>query len=52
MNERMTFAVGDIHGCFEELKSLLDVCRKSAGDIEHDFIILGDYVDRGPPLTR
>jgi serine/threonine protein phosphatase 1 len=48
MNERMTFAIGDIHGCFEELKSLLDACRKSAGDIEHDFLFLGDYVDRGP----
>ncbi|MHC2253177.1 hypothetical protein ACVILK_002869 [Bradyrhizobium embrapense] len=48
MNERMTFAIGDIHGCFEELRSLLDVCRKSAANIEHDFLFLGDYVDRGP----
>jgi serine/threonine protein phosphatase 1 len=48
MNERMTFAIGDIHGCLEELRSLLDACRKSAGDIEHDFLFLGDYVDRGP----
>ncbi|MCP3476715.1 metallophosphoesterase [Bradyrhizobium sp. CCGUVB1N3] len=44
----MTFAVGDIHGCFEELRSLLDACRSSAGDIEHNFLFLGDYVDRGP----
>lgn len=48
MNELITFAIGDIHGCFEELRSLLDICRKSAGDIEHDFLFLGDYVDRGP----
>lgn len=48
MNERMTFAIGDIHGCFEELKSLLDACRSSAGDVTHDFLFLGDYVDRGP----
>lgn len=48
MSKRITFAIGDIHGCFEELRSLLDTCRKSAGDIEHDFLFLGDYVDRGP----
>jgi len=46
--ERTTFAIGDIHGCFEELRSLLAFCRKSAGDIPHDFLFLGDYVDRGP----
>jgi serine/threonine protein phosphatase 1 len=48
MDERMTFAVGDIHGSMEELRSLLDFCRKIAGEIEHDFVFLGDYVDRGP----
>jgi serine/threonine protein phosphatase 1 len=48
MNERMTFAIGDIHGCFEELRSLLEICRSSAGAIAHDFQFLGDYVDRGP----
>src|SRR5262249_1634728 len=48
MSKRITFAIGDIHGCFEELRSLLDICRKSAGRIEHDFLCLGDYVDRGP----
>jgi serine/threonine protein phosphatase 1 len=48
MGERITFAIGDIHGCFEELRSLLAFCRKSAGDIPHDFLFLGDYVDRGP----
>lgn len=48
MSKHITFAIGDIHGCFEELRSLLDICRKSAGRIEHDFLCLGDYVDRGP----
>jgi len=52
MNERMTFAVGDIHGCFDELRSLLAACRKSARDIEHDFLFLGDYVDRGPASNQ
>jgi len=27
---------------------LLAFCRKSAGDTQHDFLFLGDYVDRGP----
>jgi len=48
VSKRITFAIGDIHGCFEELRSLLAFCRKSAGDIEHDFLCLGDYVDRRP----
>jgi serine/threonine protein phosphatase 1 len=48
MDERITFAIGDIHGCFEELRALLDICRSSASDVAHDFLFLGDYVDRGP----
>ena len=40
-----TFAIGDIHGCYEEFEKLL-------GDIGIDFstdklIMLGDYIDRG-----
>ncbi|MBR0778918.1 serine/threonine protein phosphatase [Bradyrhizobium diazoefficiens] len=52
MDERITFAIGDIHGCFEELRALLDICRSSAGDVAHDFLFLGDYVDRGPASDR
>jgi serine/threonine protein phosphatase 1 len=48
MPMRLTFAIGDIHGCFDELRSLLALCRRSAGSAEYDFILLGDYVDRGP----
>ena len=41
---KKTFAVGDIHGCLEELDDLLD--RMSPG--EDDLIVfLGDYIDRG-----
>jgi serine/threonine protein phosphatase 1 len=40
-----TLAIGDIHGCSQALRALLDAV-KAADD---DFIItLGDYVDRGP----
>jgi serine/threonine protein phosphatase 1 len=48
MAKHLTFAIGDIHGCFDELRSLLDFCGRSAGAIEHGFVLLGDYVDRGP----
>jgi len=41
-----TVVVGDIHGCLEEFKGLLDLC---AYNKETDRLILaGDIVDRGP----
>jgi serine/threonine protein phosphatase 1 len=48
MPKHLTFAIGDIHGCFEELRSLVDSCRRNAGQADYDFVLLGDYVDRGP----
>lgn len=41
-----TFAIGDIHGCFDQLKALVSKIEASrpAGKI----VFLGDYVDRGP----
>ena len=40
-----TYAIGDLHGCPEELDVLLE-----ALDLQHDdaLVFLGDYVDRGP----
>jgi serine/threonine protein phosphatase 1 len=39
------FAVGDVHGCREELDRLLDALPLE----DHDHLVfLGDYVDRGP----
>jgi serine/threonine protein phosphatase 1 len=44
------FAVGDVHGCVEELQALLgtvaDLARESAG--KRRLVWLGDMVDRGP----
>jgi serine/threonine protein phosphatase 1 len=43
---RRILAVGDIHGCFDKLTSLLD---KIAPDPEEDTLLfIGDYIDRGP----
>jgi serine/threonine protein phosphatase 1 len=48
--DKLTYAIGDIHGCHDLLKRLLD-------DIHHDaerrggaarIVFLGDYIDRGP----
>ncbi|UWU16137.1 metallophosphoesterase family protein [Rhizobium sullae] len=41
-----TFAVGDIHGCLEPLREMLDRIRAyaRAGTV----VFIGDYIDRGP----
>ena len=40
-----TFIIGDIHGCYDELRDLLD---KAALTSEDRIIILGDLYNRGP----
>lgn len=39
------FAVGDVHGCVDELGALLGEIAPGPGDT---VVFLGDYVDRGP----
>jgi len=39
------YAIGDIHGCADELRLLLDHLQPGTGDT---VICLGDYIDRGP----
>ena len=40
--------VGDIHGCFEELKTLLNFLEKKADFSTADqLVFIGDYIDRG-----
>jgi serine/threonine protein phosphatase 1 len=40
------FAVGDIHGCYDKLRRLLD---KIPIDFAQDTLLfIGDYIDRGP----
>ncbi|MDY6903879.1 MAG: metallophosphoesterase family protein [Thermodesulfobacteriota bacterium] len=39
------FAVGDIHGCFDKLKHLMD--RVPINYDEDTLVFLGDYIDRG-----
>ena len=40
-----SFVIGDIHGCSDELRYLVDALPVHPGD---EIIFLGDYIDRGP----
>jgi calcineurin-like phosphoesterase family protein len=39
------FAIGDIHGCVDELTAMLNAIAPSRGDT---VVFVGDYIDRGP----
>jgi len=41
------YAIGDIHGCLEELKQILELIDNQI-EPEDEIVFLGDYVDRGP----
>ncbi len=43
--EGRLFAIGDIHGCPDELSAILKSIAPAAGDT---VVFVGDYVDRGP----
>ncbi|MHC2623300.1 serine/threonine protein phosphatase 1 [Bradyrhizobium huanghuaihaiense] len=47
-HELLTFAIGDIHGCFDKLVSLLAACDEIRGHRSAQFVLVGDYIDRGP----
>lgn len=44
-----TLAIGDVHGCFTALRTLLEAVQPGPGDV---LVTLGDYVDRGPDSKR
>jgi serine/threonine protein phosphatase 1 len=43
-----TVAVGDIHGCYNELLTLVDHIRKQTAGEDLKWVFVGDYIDRGP----
>lgn len=47
-----TYAVGDIHGCFDGLRLILDRIARHAGGEPHRVVMLGDYVNIGPDSAR
>ena len=52
MANLITFAVGDIHGCFDKLISLLNACDRISAGVEARYVFIGDYVDRGPDSRK
>lgn len=44
---RPLYAIGDIHGQFQELLRVLDLIERDGGK-DADVVFLGDYTDRGP----
>ncbi|ACG79488.1 diadenosine tetraphosphatase [Phenylobacterium zucineum HLK1] len=52
----LVYAVGDVHGCYDEMKALLgriaaDYAARARGR-RPVLIFLGDYVDRGPQSAK
>lgn len=50
------YAVGDIHGCYEELGDLFELIIEDIGDSyydsKHKIVFFGDYIDRGPDSAK
>lgn len=47
----VVYAIGDIHGCLDELRLLEKTIAEDAADVgdgERWLVTLGDYIDRGP----
>jgi serine/threonine protein phosphatase 1 len=43
-----TYAIGDVHGCADKLARLLELCRRQCGARAGRYVLVGDYIDRGP----
>jgi serine/threonine protein phosphatase 1 len=43
----LTYAIGDIHGCYTQLRNLMRHCAEHRGDNPYRLVFLGDYIDRG-----
>jgi len=48
----VTFAIGDVHGCFDKLELLIAACDLLSEGKDARFVFIGDYVDRGPDSRR
>lgn len=48
MTDVITFAIGDVHGCSQKLERLIATCERVSTGRQSRFILIGDYVDRGP----
>lgn len=46
----MHYVIGDIHGCYDELMSLLHKIEER--DQEASYFFVGDFIDRGPKVWQ
>lgn len=44
----LTYAIADLHGRFDLLCRAIDLIEADAGEAGGTFVVLGDFVDRGP----
>lgn len=46
----VVYAIGDVHGCLDELRQLEQLIQADAAGVEGEkwLVLLGDYIDRGP----
>lgn len=47
-----TYVVGDIHGCFDGLRYILDRIAHHSAGAPHRVLLLGDYVNIGPDTAK
>lgn len=54
--KRPLYAIGDVHGCYDLLRALLNAIAGDAADrhpgVRPLLILCGDYVDRGPDSAK
>ena len=52
--DRVVYAVGDVHGCLDELLELEAMIVADSADLPASklIVMLGDYVDRGPSSAQ
>lgn len=48
----LTYAIGDIHGCADQLDRLLGKIEEHRAGRPRKLVFLGDYIDRGPDSAK
>jgi serine/threonine protein phosphatase 1 len=46
--KKVTYVIGDIHGCIDSLNKILEKINLDSNDDDIDLVIIGDMIDRGP----
>src|SRR6185312_10519861 len=54
MGDTAVYAIGDVHGCLDELLRLEAMIVADGGNLPVPklIVMLGDYIDRGPASSR